>query len=122
MSFIAESLSRRLGTGARAVLTSNNAAARTFTTYVAAQRSATDAVKDSLHKVDRAVSDKLVDGIDVGTTVAEKVKEVTGDVLGSRTARRADEVVDKAAGRAKGAAADAAGKVRDVAGDAQKKL
>jgi hypothetical protein len=41
-------------------------APRTFTTGFAAQKSATETVKDGLKGVDRAVSDKLVDGINIG--------------------------------------------------------
>lgn len=40
---------------------------RTFTTSLAAQRTATEAVKDELKHIDRAVSDKLVDGINIAS-------------------------------------------------------
>lgn len=40
---------------------------RTFTTSLAAQRTATDAVKDELKHIDRVVSDKLVDGINIAS-------------------------------------------------------
>lgn len=43
-------------------------AQRPFTTSLAAQKTATDSVKDGLKKVDRAVSDKIVTGIDAAST------------------------------------------------------
>lgn len=41
---------------------------RTFTTSLAAQRTATETIKDELKHIDRAVSDKLVDGINIAST------------------------------------------------------
>jgi hypothetical protein len=41
-------------------------APRAFSTSFAAQKSATESVKDGVKTVDRAVSDKLVDGIELG--------------------------------------------------------
>lgn len=48
----------------RAPLASHSA--RAFSTSLANRKSATDAVKDTVKGVDRAVSDKLVDGIELG--------------------------------------------------------
>lgn len=42
------------------------ASTRTLTTTPAAQRKATEVVKESLKTVDRAVSNKIVDGINIG--------------------------------------------------------
>lgn len=41
-------------------------APRAFSTSFAPQKSATEAVKDTVKTVDRAVADKLVDGIEIG--------------------------------------------------------
>lgn len=41
-------------------------APRAFSTSLIAQKGPVDAVKDGLKTVDRAVSDKLVDGIEIG--------------------------------------------------------
>ena len=41
-------------------------APRAFSTSFVAQKTATEAVKDTVKGVDRAVSDKLVDGIEIG--------------------------------------------------------
>lgn len=67
MSFLIETSFRRLATvplpATRVAATS---ASRSFTTSLAARKSATETVKDGLKTVDRAVSDKLVDGINAG--------------------------------------------------------
>ncbi|KAI9147739.1 hypothetical protein HJFPF1_12770 [Paramyrothecium foliicola] len=98
MSFLTESAVRRVAMLPRAVAFS---APRTFTTSLAAQRTAPEAVKDGLKTVDRAVSDKLVDGIDVATSAAEKLKQTT-DEISSRNniAGKAQELKGKAAGKA----------------------
>jgi hypothetical protein len=41
-------------------------ATRSFATTALRQKTATEAVKDTLKTVDRAVSDKIVDGIEIG--------------------------------------------------------
>lgn len=63
MSFLTEVAGRRMAIAARASVVQ---APRQFSTSLAAQKSATETVKDSLKTVDRKVSDKLVDGINVG--------------------------------------------------------
>ena len=67
MSFLIETVSRRMAVAPiyRVAVAS---APRTFTTSIAARKSATETVKDGLKTVDRAVSDKIVDGIDAGGT------------------------------------------------------
>lgn len=82
-------------------------ATRAFSTSFAAHKSATETVKSGLKTVDRAVSDKLVDGIELGETAAQKAKEVTG--------MSADEAKGKAAelsGEAKGKAAELSGEAK----------
>ena len=63
MSFLTENVIRRVALAPRVIAFQ---APRTFTTSFALQRTATDAVKDTAHKVDRVVSDKIVDGIEAG--------------------------------------------------------
>lgn len=63
MSYIAEITARRMALTARASLAQ---APRQFSTTIAAQKTATETVKDTLKTVDRKVSDKLVDGINTG--------------------------------------------------------
>jgi hypothetical protein len=68
MSFVTEVLARRIATVPVAIPRAVAVQApRSFTTTIAAQRTPTEAVKDGLKTVDRAVSDKLVDGIDIGS-------------------------------------------------------
>lgn len=43
---------------------------RTFTTSLAAQKTASETVKDELKHIDRVVSDKLVDGINLACTLS----------------------------------------------------
>lgn len=69
MSFLIETTFRRLATAPLpATRVAAVSASRTFTTSFAAQKSATETVKDGLKSVDRVVSDKLVDGINAGGT------------------------------------------------------
>ncbi|PNH75887.1 hypothetical protein VD0001_g1668, partial [Verticillium dahliae] len=65
MSFLIETITRR--TAALPITRATTLAApRAFTTTPFASKSATETVKDSLKTVDRAVSDKIVDGINAG--------------------------------------------------------
>ena len=66
MSFLTETAIRRLAMTSRTAMVQ---APRAFSTGVAYRKSATDTVKDTVKKVDRAVSDKLVDGINVTSKV-----------------------------------------------------
>jgi hypothetical protein len=63
MSFITQNVIRRVALAPRVIAFQ---APRSFTTSFAAQRTATDAVKETAKKVDRVVSDKIVDGIETG--------------------------------------------------------
>lgn len=64
MSFLTEVSTRRMATLSRTRFTTVPRA--TFTTSVYLRKSIVDAGKDALKTADRAVSDKIVDGIDVG--------------------------------------------------------
>lgn len=66
MSFLTEVSTRRMATLSRTRFTTVPRA--TFTTSVYLRKSIVDAGKDALKTADRAVSDKIVDGIDVGGT------------------------------------------------------
>jgi len=94
-------------------------APRLFSTTVVAQKSATEAVKDTIKGVDRAVSDKLVDGIEVGTSAAQKVKEATGIHSTSDIKAKASELSGQASGKASEVSGEAKGKANEVAGKAK---
>ncbi|KAM0426885.1 hypothetical protein ACHAPT_007781 [Fusarium lateritium] len=104
-------------------------APRTFTTSFAAQRTAGEVVKDAAKKVDRVVSDKIVDGIEAGETVTGKVKETAQDLSGDEASGKAAELRGEAKGKAselkgeaKGAAKEAKGKVKGAAEEIKNKL
>ncbi|KAI0845053.1 hypothetical protein F5Y00DRAFT_184221 [Daldinia vernicosa] len=110
MSFL-EVTARRLATTSRIAVVP---ATRHFSTSIAAQKSVTEAAKDTLKTVDRKVSDKLVDGINVGANLASKVKGEadTGKVKGT-----AEEIRRQS----KGAAEELKDKAKDTAKEAQDK-
>jgi hypothetical protein len=119
MSFLTESAVRRVAMLPRAIAIT---APRPFTTSLRVQKTATETIKDSAKAVDRAVSDKLVDGIDAATSAAEKVKQSTEHVAKNDVAAKAQELKAKAAGKAselegeaKGAAHQAAKKAQSTA-------
>jgi len=73
MSFVTEVVARRMATVPRTIamqaprsMAMAVEAPRAFTTSTAMQKSAVESAKDGLKGVDRAVSDKLVDGINIG--------------------------------------------------------
>lgn len=64
MSFLTENIVRQMATLPRLVpRVITTQAPRTFTTYPALHKTATESIKEGVHKVDRVVSDKIVDGI-----------------------------------------------------------
>ncbi|KAL9110397.1 MAG: hypothetical protein Q9227_005128 [Pyrenula ochraceoflavens] len=69
---------------------------RLFSTSVHRPKSATDTVKEPLKKVDRAVSDAAVSGIEKGQQAAAKAKEAVG--VG---AKKAEGKTEEVAGEAK---------------------
>ncbi|KAI1468340.1 uncharacterized protein F4812DRAFT_426337 [Daldinia caldariorum] len=122
MSFL-EVTARRLATTSRVAVVP---APRHFSTSIAAQKSVTEAAKDTLKTVDRKVSDKLVDGINVGAKLASKVKgdADTGKVKGTAEEIRSQVkgAAEEAEGKAKGAAQEAEGKAKGVVQEAEGKI
>lgn len=75
MSFLTEAASRRMANVSRTVARTSFApttSRASFTTSVRLHKSATESAKDTLKNVDRAVSNKVADGIDVGGTLIAK--------------------------------------------------
>jgi hypothetical protein len=69
MSFLIESISRQIPVVSRAAPRAfATHAPRAFSTSFVLNRTATETVKDGLKTVDRAVSDKIVGGIEAGGT------------------------------------------------------
>lgn len=68
MSFLTEITARRLAPFSSALsrTTLTTVPRASFTTTVQLRKSPVDTTKDALKSVDRAVSDKLVDGINIG--------------------------------------------------------
>lgn len=73
MSFLAETVARRMATAvpraaaqAPRLAPLSAEAPRAFSAAATMQRSVADSVKENLKSVDRTVSDKIVDGINVG--------------------------------------------------------
>ncbi len=62
MSFLTRTAIARAGFASQA----SYAGARAFSAGFVARKTAADSVKDTVKGVDRAVSDKLVDGIEIG--------------------------------------------------------
>ncbi|KAL6870465.1 hypothetical protein J3F83DRAFT_682107 [Trichoderma novae-zelandiae] len=92
---------------------------RPFTTSLAAQRTASETVKDGLKSVDRAVSDKLVDGIDMAKAASHKVLETAEDLSSSGVAEQVEGVQAHAKGKAQQVKGAAKGKAEELKGTAQ---
>ncbi|TQS36741.1 hypothetical protein Golomagni_02802 [Golovinomyces magnicellulatus] len=54
-----------------------------FSTSFVRENKAADAVREKAKKVDEAVSDKIVDGISMGQSIAGKAKEMSGVLDGN---------------------------------------
>lgn len=67
MSFLTEITTRRMATLSRTAFRTSVPRA-SFTTTVQLRKTPAEATKDTLKSVDRAVSDKLVDGINAAST------------------------------------------------------
>jgi hypothetical protein len=65
MSFLTETTVRRMATFQLPRTLATTAPRAAFSVSVRQQKTATEAVKDGLKTVDRAVSDKIVGGIDI---------------------------------------------------------
>ncbi|SPJ71594.1 related to LEA domain protein [Fusarium torulosum] len=116
MSFLTQNVIRRVALAPRVIAFQ---APRSFTTSFAAQRTATDAVKETAKKVDRVVSDKIVDGIETGETVAAKAKDAAKNVTGGDIAAKAQELKGEAASKAQELKGEAAGKAQELKGEAK---
>ncbi|KAL6898993.1 hypothetical protein GGI43DRAFT_407556 [Trichoderma evansii] len=92
---------------------------RTFTTSLAAQKTATETVKDELKHIDRVVSDRLVDGINIATAASHKVKETAEDLSNSGVASQVEGEAAHARGKAQEMKGHVAGKVSEMSGKAQ---
>ncbi|KAI1170899.1 hypothetical protein F4777DRAFT_90084 [Nemania sp. FL0916] len=115
MSFLTEAAVRRVALVSRAATIQ---APRQFTTSIAARKTIAESAKDTIKNVDRKVSDKIVDGINVGSKAAETV---TGKATEAnyKAAGTAEEIrgkmkaeAEELSGKAKGAAKEAEGKVK----------
>lgn len=125
-------------------------APRQFSTSIAAQKSATESVKDGLKTVDRKVSDKLVDGINAGgrcfsnhppphsfiekgagieltsvvliiAAATDKVKKATTGATES-TVGNTKASAEELRGQAKGKAAELKGEAKGAAKEAEGKV
>ncbi|KAI1207564.1 uncharacterized protein F4807DRAFT_433770 [Annulohypoxylon truncatum] len=116
MSPLIEAATRRLALSSRAIAVP---APRHFTTSTVAQKTVTEAAKDTLKSVDRKVSDKLVDGISAGEKIASKVKGEadTGKVKGT-----AEEIRGQAKGQAKELEGKVKGTAEEIRGSAKSHL
>ncbi|KJR88780.1 uncharacterized protein SPSK_08022 [Sporothrix schenckii 1099-18] len=126
MSFLTESIFRRVATAAPRisattlaprVATASFIHSRHLSSTAPQRKTVTEAAKDTLKSVDRAVSDKLVDGINIGSAVADKAKEASKDITGGRVADKAEELRDDLASKAKHAKNDAAYKAGELRDD-----
>jgi len=99
-------------------------APRAFSTSLALKKSPVEATKDAVKTVDRKVSDKLVDGIELGQTAAEKAKAAAGVASGktSEVAGEAKGKVTEVAGEAKGKAAELKGEAKGKAAEVKGKM
>lgn len=72
MSFLTEATTRRLATlstqAIRSTTVTTTAPRAAFSSSVTLQKTVADTTKDTLKTVDRTMSDKLVDAIDIGCT------------------------------------------------------
>ncbi|KEY65414.1 hypothetical protein S7711_04312 [Stachybotrys chartarum IBT 7711] len=119
MSFLTSNLTRRVAPVAASVPRAIAVQApRTFTTSIAAQKTATETVKDGLKSVDRAVSDKIVDGIDLASAAAQKVKG-SAEVNANEASAKAQELKGEASGKAQELKGEASGKASELSGRAK---
>ncbi|KAL8307001.1 hypothetical protein RB597_001260 [Gaeumannomyces tritici] len=118
MSFLSEVAVRRLVTVSRTAATATvpRSAFSTTTTF---HKTATESARDVLKKADRAVSDKLVDGIDVAANVGTKVKEATQDITTGEATGKAEQYRREASGKASELAGEAKGKASEMEGKAK---
>ncbi|KAM3564629.1 hypothetical protein ARSEF4850_001762 [Beauveria asiatica] len=94
-------------------------ATRAFSSTIVYQKTATQTVKDGIKTVDKAVSGKIVEGINAAESAGQKVKHASEKAVGNKSAAGAAEELK---GKAKGAAEEAKGKAKGAAEDIKKSL
>ncbi|KAF3763299.1 hypothetical protein M406DRAFT_323083, partial [Cryphonectria parasitica EP155] len=124
MSFLTEITTRRMATLTRtaANTTFTTLPRASFSTTVQLRKNPVDVAKDGLKTVDRAVSDKLVDGINVGTHVKDKVKEAASDLSSGKASGDAAKLRGEAEGKAQELKGEAKGKASELKGKAKEKV
>ncbi len=149
MSFLVETVARRLPVVPRAAASVPRTAAAAFSSAAPRHKSAAEVARDTLKSVDRAVSDRLVDGINITSTVllsscfylplhaltdskatvGNKIKEAGSDVVEGNATGKAAELrgeakgaASNAAGKTKGTASELEGKARELAGTAKAEM
>ncbi|TGO23721.1 hypothetical protein BPAE_0123g00110 [Botrytis paeoniae] len=101
-------------------------ATRPFSSTFISRKSATETVKETVHKVDKAVASKIVDGIEVGQTATQKAKAAAG-LSASEAKTAASNATSEAkgatsaTGSASGTASEMSGKASELAGQAKGK-
>ncbi|TGO14733.1 hypothetical protein BTUL_0049g00420 [Botrytis tulipae] len=95
-------------------------ASRPFSSTFTSRKSATEAVKETVHKVDKAVASKIVDGIEVGQTATQKAKEAAG-LSASEAKTAASNAASEAQGTTSSATGSASGTASELAGQAKGK-
>lgn len=125
MSFLIEATSRRAAAAAsRAARTSIQASPASrapFTTSLRLHKTVTESVKDTLKSADRAVSNKVADGLDAGGTRPSPHTFYFHHMLTQtfRTVEAKDKVKEAVAGKAPEVKGQAAGKAEELKGQAQ---
>jgi len=94
---------------------------RAFSTTVVVRKGPIETVKEGVKTVDRAVADKLVDGIELGQTAAQKAKQATGISSKEDLKAKAAEVAGQAKGKTSELTGEAKGKASELAGEAKGK-
>merc|ERR1712224_642265 len=121
MSAIAAVTARRAAALPRAAIAFH--AARPFTTTVIQQKNVTESVKDGLKSVDRAVSDKIVVGLDAAAAAKEKAEgkaeKISGKAEGAAEELKGDAQQVKS--QAKETKGDLTGKAQELKGEAKGK-
>ncbi|ESZ93428.1 hypothetical protein SBOR_6187 [Sclerotinia borealis F-4128] len=80
------------------------------------QKPASETIKEAVKKVDRAVADKIVGGIEVGETITQKAKSIAS-TSSSEAKGKAAEVTGEVKGEVKEKAKEVKGKAKEVKGE-----
>ncbi|RFU35433.1 hypothetical protein B7463_g908, partial [Scytalidium lignicola] len=97
-------------------------APRLFSTTPAPQKGPIETAKDAVKTVDRAVSNKIVDGIEVGEKATKKVKDATGIYNTSELKGKASEAKNEVKGKASQATGEAKKKTWEAAQKVEDKV